>query len=51
MLWIGRGCRLKNYLKLRAEALLNDEYQKSDFAWLDMKDNHLDIVVYLIGNL
>ncbi len=35
----------KNYLELRAEALLNDEYQASDMAWLDMKDNHLDIVI------
>ena len=36
---------LKNYLELRAKALLNDEYQASDFAWMDMKNNTLDIVV------
>lgn len=36
---------LKNYLELRAAALLNDEYQKSDFAWMDMKTNTLDIVI------
>jgi hypothetical protein len=35
----------KNYLKLRSEALLNSEYQPSDFAWLAMKDNTLDFVV------
>ncbi len=34
-----------NYLSLRAEALLTDEYQKSDFAWMDMKSNPIDIVV------
>lgn len=36
---------LKNYLEMRAKALLNDDYQPSDFAWLDMKTNHLDIVI------
>jgi len=36
---------LKNYLELRAAALLNDQYQKSDFAWMDMKTNTLDIVI------
>ncbi len=36
---------LKNYLELRAQALLNDNFQPSDFAWLDMKTNHLDIVI------
>jgi len=36
---------LKRYLKLRSEALLNDEYQESDFAWMDMKTNTLDIVI------
>ncbi|MFD2824421.1 Zn-dependent hydrolase [Lacinutrix iliipiscaria] len=36
---------LKKYLKLRAQALLNDDYQKSDLAWMDMKTNTLDIVI------
>ncbi|WP_452225302.1 dipeptidyl-peptidase 3 family protein [Lacinutrix chionoecetis] len=36
---------LKNYLTLRAQALLDDDYQKSDFAWMDMKNNTLDIVI------
>ena len=36
---------LKNYLQLRAKALLDDEYQASDFAWMDMKNNTLDIVI------
>jgi len=36
---------LKKYLNLRATALLTDEYQESDFAWMDMKTNHLDVVI------
>lgn len=36
---------LKKYLELRAAAFLNDEYQESDFAWMDMKTNTLDIVI------
>ncbi len=36
---------LKEYLTLRAEALLTDDYQKSDLAWMDMKTNHLDVVI------
>lgn len=41
---------LKNYLTLRAEALLTDEYQPSDLAWMDMKTNGLDFVVGPIEN-
>ncbi len=36
---------LKKYLELRADALLSNDYQPSDMAWMDMKDNPLDIVV------
>ncbi len=36
---------LKKYLSLRADALLTDDYQPSDFAWLDMKTNQLDCVI------
>lgn len=35
----------KKYLTMRAQALRTDDYQASDFAWMDMKDNHLDIVI------
>ncbi len=41
---------LKNYLNLRAEALLTDNYQPSDFAWMDMKNNNIDFVVGPIEN-
>lgn len=36
---------LKHYLELRAEALLTDDFQPSDLAWMDMKNNTLDMVV------
>src|SRR6056297_365076 len=36
---------LKNYLELRAEALLTDEYRASDMAWLDMKENEIEVVI------
>lgn len=41
---------LKKYLELRAQALLTDDYQASDFAWLDMKDNIIDMVIGPIEN-
>jgi hypothetical protein len=41
---------LKTYLNLRAEAMLTDDYFKSDMAWMDMKTNTLDIVVGPIEN-
>jgi len=37
--------RLKQYLELRADALLDDDYQPSDLAWLDMQDNAIDVVI------
>jgi hypothetical protein len=36
---------LKRYLELRADALLTDDYQPSDLAWMDMKDNTIDVVI------
>jgi Peptidase family M49 len=36
---------LAKYLDLRAKALLSDEYRASDRAWLDMKDNRIDLVI------
>jgi len=35
----------KNYLLARAKALLNDDYYNSDSLWMDMKTNHLDVVI------
>lgn len=36
---------LQRYLTLRAEALLTDNYQPSDLAWMDMKTNTIDVVI------
>ena len=34
-----------NYLSMRADALVNDDFQPSDFAWMDMKNNPIDVVI------
>ncbi len=36
---------LKKYIELRAEAILTDDFYESDMAWMDLKDNMLDIVI------
>jgi hypothetical protein len=41
---------LKKYLNLRADALTSDDYTASDLAWMDMKDNSLDIIIGPIEN-
>ena len=41
---------LKNYLDLRADALLSDDYFASDMAWMDMKTNTIDVVIGPIEN-
>jgi hypothetical protein len=33
-----------NFLRLRADALLNDDYYQSDLAWLDLKDPKFDVI-------
>jgi hypothetical protein len=40
----------KKYLNLRADALVTDNYKASDYAWLDMKTNGLDIIIGPIEN-
>jgi hypothetical protein len=40
----------RNYLELRSKALLNSEYRESDMAWMDMKDNDIDVVIGPIEN-
>jgi len=34
-----------DYLTMRADALLSDDFQPSDLAWMDMKTNPVDIVI------
>jgi hypothetical protein len=36
---------LANYLELRAQALRTDDFRASDRAWLDMKQNRIDLVI------
>lgn len=33
-----------NFLRLRADALLSDDYFKSDLAWVDLKDPKFDLI-------
>ena len=33
-----------NFLRLRADSLLTDDYYKSDLAWLDEKDPKIDVI-------
>lgn len=41
---------LKHYLTLRAKALVTDDYQASDFAWMEMQNSNIDFVVGPIEN-
>jgi hypothetical protein len=34
-----------NYLQMRADALLTDDFQPSDMAWMDMKNNPIELVI------
>lgn len=34
-----------NYLNLRASALVTSDYQISDLAWMDMKNNEIELVI------
>jgi hypothetical protein len=34
-----------DYLRMRADALLSDDYRPSDLAWMEMKTNPVDIVI------
>ncbi len=41
---------LKKYLDLRSAALLTSNYTASDYAWMDMKSNGIDIIIGPIEN-
>ena len=41
---------LANYLRLRADALGSDDYRASDMAWMDMKNNPVDVIIGPIEN-
>lgn len=42
---LAENAALKKYLDMRSEALLTDDYQPSDLAWMSMKDNQIDVVI------
>ncbi len=42
---LAQDAGLKRYLELRAYALLSDDYRPSDLAWMDMKNNTIDVVI------
>ncbi|MBU2917210.1 Zn-dependent hydrolase [Psychrosphaera sp. F3M07] len=47
---LAKNKEFANYLTLRADALLTDNYQPSDFAWMDMKSNPIELVYGPIEN-
>ncbi|MEI8173342.1 MAG: Zn-dependent hydrolase [Deltaproteobacteria bacterium] len=47
---VAEDAGLKKYLELRAEALMTSNYQPSDFAWMEMKNNRIDFIVGPIEN-
>ena len=42
---LAESAEFATYLKLRAAALISDNYQLSDLNWMDMKDNQIDLVI------
>jgi len=42
---LATNAEFANYLRMRADALQNDDFQPSDMAWMDMKSNPIELVV------
>ena len=42
---LAESAEFANYLKLRAAALISDEFQVSDMFWMDVRDNQIDVVI------
>ena len=42
---LAKSADFANYLKLRAAALISDDFQLSDMYWMDVKDNEIDVVI------
>ena len=47
---LGEDTSFAKFLRLRAEALITNDYDASDRAWLDLKDNAFDIIIGPIEN-
>ena len=41
---LSSDAKFANFLRLRADALLSDDYYKSDLAWLDEQDPKFDVI-------
>ncbi len=41
---LSKDAAFANYLRLRADALLSDDYFQSDLAWLDLKNPKFDVI-------
>ncbi len=42
---LAESAEFATYLKLRAAALVSDDFQTSDLYWMDVKDNEVDVVI------
>lgn len=42
---LAESAEFATYLKLRAQALISDDFQASDLYWMDVKDNEIDVVI------
>jgi hypothetical protein len=42
---LAESSQFATYLKLRANALISDDYKMSDLFWMDVKDNEIDVVI------
>ena len=42
---LSENASFARYLRARADALLTDDYRASDLAWMDVRDNPLDVVI------
>ncbi|MCA1799020.1 MAG: Zn-dependent hydrolase [Xanthomonadaceae bacterium] len=47
---LAEDAELRRYLEARADALLSDDYRASDIAWMQMRDNRIDVVIGPIEN-
>ncbi|WP_105103685.1 dipeptidyl-peptidase 3 family protein [Microbulbifer pacificus] len=47
---LAEDAEFASYLKLRADALTSDQFRDSDMAWMDMKNNRIDVVIGPIEN-
>jgi hypothetical protein len=42
---LSEDAEFAEYLSMRADALLSDDFQPSDMAWMEMKNNPVDVVI------